>query len=179
MACGPGPGSVSGRGGAEWCGHEGGEGSHCQISAGLPSLSQEPPAQPSNLIFPCGPQPPLRTMALPQFEYSSAYLRRVRRVQFGVLSPEEIVRAGDGGGGRLRVPAAEARSRGILSCAAAHERMHKLPARGCARGPSIGLFPGVLVLHAISCLISLYTPHTPPPPPLASLPCRRPCLLWR
>lgn len=28
---------------------------------------------------------------LPQFSYSSAEVRRVRQVQFGVLSPEEIV----------------------------------------------------------------------------------------
>jgi hypothetical protein len=31
--------------------------------------------------------------ALTQFSYSAAEIRRVRRVQFGVLSPEEIVRS--------------------------------------------------------------------------------------
>lgn len=30
--------------------------------------------------------------ALTQFSYSAAEIRRVRRVQFGVLSPEELVR---------------------------------------------------------------------------------------
>jgi hypothetical protein len=31
-------------------------------------------------------------MSLSQFTYSAADVRRVRRIQFGVLSPEEIVR---------------------------------------------------------------------------------------